>query len=192
MFDRVILLTRGGVFFDAPPALTIPYFASFGHDVPEGVNPADHYIQIADAFEKTEEAEQRVRGLLAHWKTSEAQDLMANLKAEHANKPAQEQQSASSANFSRPDFGLKARKISSRSRQLSALPADKRERSFEEWPSLWGYELLVLAHRDFLLQIRNPAILFGTIGQTVVLLILIGFSFFRVSQGLLKIHSLSL
>lgn len=38
-------------------------------------------------------------------------------------------------------------------------------------------------HRNWLQVKRDPELLIGTIGQTVALLILIGFAFFRLGDG---------
>ena len=46
--DRVILLARGAVYYDGPPRDTIPYFRTLGFEVPEGSNPADYFIGIAE------------------------------------------------------------------------------------------------------------------------------------------------
>ena len=65
--DRVILLARGSVYYDGPPRDTVAYFASLGYDVPEGVNPADHFIGIAENKERDAEGEKRVMSLIEHW-----------------------------------------------------------------------------------------------------------------------------
>lgn len=46
--DRVILLAKGAVYYDGPPRGTIPWFQKLPYEVPEGVNPADHFISIAE------------------------------------------------------------------------------------------------------------------------------------------------
>lgn len=46
--DRVILLAKGGVYYDGPPRETVDYFKKLGYDVPEGANPADVFIEIAE------------------------------------------------------------------------------------------------------------------------------------------------
>ncbi len=168
LFDRVVLLTRGGVFYDGPPALTVPYFASFGINVPEGVNPADHFIQIAEAYEATQAAEERVQLLLSHWKSAEGQHWMAQNRQQAIDDAKAEKRQESP--------GLLKRRLSSK----TTVPMHYNDKSFAEWPSLWAYEMMTLLHRNYLLQIRNPALLIGTAGQTVVLCVLIGFSFFRL------------
>jgi ABC-type multidrug transport system ATPase subunit len=65
--DRVILLARGSVYYDGPPRDTIPYFSQRGFDVPEGSNPADYFIGIAENKERDAEGEKRVNSLIERW-----------------------------------------------------------------------------------------------------------------------------
>ena len=65
--DRVILLARGAVYYDGPPRDTIPYFRTLGFEVPEGSNPADYFIGIAENKERDNEGEKRVMMLLDKW-----------------------------------------------------------------------------------------------------------------------------
>ena len=58
--DRVILLAKDGVYYDGPPREAAAWFAGLGCDVPEGVNPADYFISIAET--------DTVDRLLSGWK----------------------------------------------------------------------------------------------------------------------------
>jgi ABC-type multidrug transport system ATPase subunit len=64
--DRVILMAKGGVYYEGPPREAVPWFKSLGYDVPEGVNPADHFISIAED-EGSEGSKERVKHLLENW-----------------------------------------------------------------------------------------------------------------------------
>jgi len=64
--DRVILMAKGGVYYEGPPREAVPWFKSLGYDVPEGVNPADHFISIAED-EGSEGSKERVKHLLESW-----------------------------------------------------------------------------------------------------------------------------
>ena len=59
------------------------------------------------------------------------------------------------------------------------------ERDEASWPTPWHKELAILTHRVWLQLIRDKSVLFAGIGQTVALLLVIGFGFFRLgnSQG---------
>ena len=66
--DRVILLAQGSVFFDGTPTQTVAYFAGLGYKVPDGTNPADYFILIAENAERNEGGARRVRELIDAWK----------------------------------------------------------------------------------------------------------------------------
>ncbi|KAK0521302.1 hypothetical protein OC834_006715 [Tilletia horrida] len=66
--DRVMLLARGGVFYDGPPGEeAAEYFASLGYVPGEGVNPADYYLELVSNLERNEEGEARTTRLLDAW-----------------------------------------------------------------------------------------------------------------------------
>jgi len=52
--------------------------------------------------------------------------------------------------------------------------------SYGDWPISWPEELLILFRRQLTQQMRDRELLIGTAGQNVVLLIIIGFAFFRL------------
>lgn len=158
LFDSVILLTRGGVFYSGPAGQPmIEYFFGIGHQVPEGQNPADHFITIAEAFEKTQEAEDRVTGLLESWK-----------KHEEGKK-----NSIQSSGSSVKDGDEKKREME--------LAQDQEDSNLKRgWPTPWLLELKILTDRNFKQVMRDPALIYGTLGQTAALLIFIGFLFYRL------------
>ena len=65
--DRVILLAKGGVYYDGPPKATIEYFKGIGYEVPEGVNPADHFVSIAENEDRDDAGTARVKALVEAW-----------------------------------------------------------------------------------------------------------------------------
>lgn len=48
LFDRVILLTRGAVYYTGPPECAVDWFEQLGYPIEPGTNPADHVILIAE------------------------------------------------------------------------------------------------------------------------------------------------
>lgn len=64
--DRVILMAKGGVYYEGPPREAVTWFKGLGYEVPEGVNPADHFISIAED-EGSEGSKERVKHLLESW-----------------------------------------------------------------------------------------------------------------------------
>jgi len=75
--DRVILMAKGGVYYEGPPREAVTWFKGLGYDVPEGVNPADHFISIAED-EGSEGSKERVKHLLDSW-TEEKRESTSSL-----------------------------------------------------------------------------------------------------------------
>lgn len=77
MLDQVILLAKGSVFYNGPPSAATSYFDTLGYRVPDGTNPADHFISMAENLEATEEGERRIQRLIDSWKDKVAQEKYA-------------------------------------------------------------------------------------------------------------------
>ncbi|ORX40799.1 P-loop containing nucleoside triphosphate hydrolase protein [Kockovaella imperatae] len=71
--DRVILLAKGAIYYDGPPRDTVEYFKGLDYNVPEGVNPADYFISIAENVDRDEEGKARIQKLIDNWKERAAQ-----------------------------------------------------------------------------------------------------------------------
>lgn len=71
LVDRIQLLARGKVYYEGPPSDMLAWFNSIGYEVPEGVNPADHYITIAENLDGSEQGESRVQKLIEAWATKD-------------------------------------------------------------------------------------------------------------------------
>lgn len=65
--DTVILLAKGGVFYQGSPRDAISWFEELGYVVPEGVNPADYFITLAENADRDEAGKQRVQALIDAW-----------------------------------------------------------------------------------------------------------------------------
>lgn len=181
LFDRVILLARGGVYYSGPPTEAPAYFESLGMPTPEGSNPADHFINIAENFDRTDESERRVLSLLTSWQEHEKtkrdspQDL-SRTTTESIKKPPTTNEAAPSL----APADVNEKKLTTQVSRISATD-DSQISAYREWPTSWLSEFLILAERKFTQVRRDPITLIGTAGQTVVLCIIIGFAFFRLS-----------
>ena len=85
--DRVILMAKGGVYYEGPPREAVTWFKGLGYEVPEGVNPADHFISIAED-EGSEGSKERVKHLLDSWneaKKESTSDLMPMPSQDNTN-----------------------------------------------------------------------------------------------------------
>jgi hypothetical protein len=192
LFDNVILLTRGGIFYSGPPKEASAYFERLGMPTPEGSNPADHFINIAENLDRTDESEKRVMSLLTSWqeherakKTSESNDASINNEVLGESEKAETPAEAEGGDESPASSAERGEKTSSPSAvAAAAAPVDDEHLvAYREWPTSWMSELVVLSERKYLQIIRNPITLIGTAGQTIVLCIIIGFAFFRLSNS---------
>ncbi|KAJ1020559.1 hypothetical protein NDA13_005874 [Ustilago tritici] len=147
-FDKVILLTRGQIYYSGPPARAPAWFDSLGHHPSEGLSPADYYITIAENYEKTNEAE----------------------------RPA-ESTSTDMALTQRPELDRKTSRIVPKSSDANETAGT--------WPNSWFHELWLLSHRNVILVVKDPTVAIASFAQNIVLLIIIGFAFFRLdlNQG---------
>ena len=162
-YDRVMLLARGKIYYHGPPRDTIEYFASIGHTVPEGVNPADHFISIAENFSRSKEGEESIQRLIDNW-AEKGEEWMARFDSLKSQAQADQAQAAQD--------------------QSSKPPSTTDTHTpLAGWPLPWLTELGVLTERHIKQILRDPTTLYGTIGQTVVLLIIIGFAFFRLGYS---------
>jgi ABC-type multidrug transport system ATPase subunit len=71
LVDRVQLLARGKLYYDGTPSDMQAWFESLNHKVPEGANPADYYITLAENADESEEGEKRIEHLIQAWASKE-------------------------------------------------------------------------------------------------------------------------
>jgi hypothetical protein len=67
LVDKVQLLAEGKVYYEGLPGDMSSWFDGLGYSVPEGANPADHYITIAENPEDNEKGRKRVQELIQAW-----------------------------------------------------------------------------------------------------------------------------
>lgn len=67
LIDRVQLLAQGKVYYEGKPRDMKAWFESIGYKVPEGANPADYYITIAENPEQSQEGDKRVAQMIQAW-----------------------------------------------------------------------------------------------------------------------------
>ncbi|SCU93773.1 LAMI_0E15544g1_1 [Lachancea mirantina] len=71
LLDQVCILSQGQDVYCGPVNKMVEYFGDLGYEVPQHVNPADHFIDLCSIDSRTEAAatftEQRLRDLIANW-----------------------------------------------------------------------------------------------------------------------------
>lgn len=135
LMDRVQLLTRGKVYFEGPPGDMLAWFDAVGYHVPEGANPADYYITIAENPDNSAEGEARVQKLIQAWAT---RDVSA--------RPSEEEEQEDGANDDAPA----AKEEEEEDKTLDA---------YKVWPTSWLGEVRALTQRN-LMQLVSLSFLF--------------------------------
>ncbi|KAK0547185.1 hypothetical protein OC846_004139 [Tilletia horrida] len=186
--DRVMLLARGGVFYDGPPGEpAAKYFSALGYSPGEGVNPADYYLELVSNLERNEEGEARITRLLDAWqdqikkgpiKATQPSDGELTKATAPGDKPSpsSDQSTVVASSPGVEKNGILPEPGSKEAEDKRAVVADK----YSTWPITWPEELMILTHRHFLQQIRDRELLIGTQAQSIVLLIIIGLAFLRL------------
>lgn len=171
--DRVMLLARGGVYYDGPPRDAVTWFASLGYDVPEGMNPADYFISITENAGDSEDRIKRVEELLGKWAEHQASGGKLASREERPVLATMSMDSGRTVSLGRDD------------ERGQSQPAQDRIRT--RWPTSWVDEFRILFVRtaresvSVVLrcgvssrQLRDKTTQIATVGQTVFLLLIIG------------------
>lgn len=167
LYDRVILLSRGHVFYAGPGRDAIDYFAELGYTVPEGTNPADYFITIAENNERTPEGDRRVQRLIDEWKARGPE-----FESETKRKQKEEREKAAAEGREGATFG---RITTAQGQEMQA-----QMEAVGHYPISWLEELWILSMRNTLQIARDPVIWIASFASNIVLLIIIGFLFFRL------------
>ncbi|PWN47251.1 hypothetical protein IE53DRAFT_260034 [Violaceomyces palustris] len=200
MYDRVMLLTRGSIFYEGPPKKALEWFESLGHRVPEGVNPADYFITIAENLEKSDEGERRIDNLLRAWRENDKsflhQDNEVSTPSEKIQTSSSSSSSSSASQVDRVLPGDEEEKLATlrdrskgfaEKKEVESLNGGERQvwksQDHKGWPTSWLAELRILTERNAKQTMRDLTTLIGSIGQSVILLIIIGFAFFRLGSS---------
>lgn len=131
LVDRVQLLAQGKVYYEGPPMDMLAWFSGLGYVVPEGANPADYYITLAETGKENDEGEpedQRVQQLIEAW-----------AKREEAAAAGSPQQSSASCE----------QKVTEDDALLDA---------YKSWPTAWSGEIATLIRRNATQMMRTHLI----------------------------------
>lgn len=159
MFDNIILLTRGNPAYAGSAKDCLPYFASLGYEMPAFTNPAEYLIDVVSVDNRSVEAE------LA------AQERVDRIKAawrEHIEKHSAGEDMPSTASTNAVGF---------RRKTLGA----GRTSLFQQ--------IRVLTARTWVVTIRDPMGMFGSLIEAVVMSVVTGWIFLNLDGSLSGIRS---
>ncbi|KAJ1019177.1 hypothetical protein NDA18_006323 [Ustilago nuda] len=72
----------------------------------------------------------------------------------------------------RPELDCKTSRIVPKSRGANETAGT--------WPNSWFHELWLLSHHNVILVVKDPTVAIASFAQNIVLLIIVGFDFFRL------------
>ncbi|KAJ3146553.1 ATP-binding cassette sub- G member 2 [Geranomyces michiganensis] len=159
MCDKVILLSAGSTCFQGPVDDALAHFARLGYTCPPRKNPADFFLDIL-TIQGATHAEDTAR---VHKLHQAYRDLVERDEEKQEPQP-QQQPAAASAQTTEVDHDA-------------------------EFSNNWFTEARILNERAWKDVLRNRPVLIADIMRTFVLIIIMGFVFFRLGRGQTGIQS---
>ncbi|KAH3953539.1 hypothetical protein HBI56_026870 [Parastagonospora nodorum] len=159
LFDNVILLTRGSPAYAGSAKDCLPYFAQLGHEMPPFTNPAEYLIDLVSIDSRNEEAEAAAEHRVNHIK---------NAWREHLSKIANEKDELGS----NAATGSVSQSHAKRVQKTSLVQ-----------------QIRVLTARTWIVTIRDPMGMFGSLLEAVAMAIITGWIFLNVDGSLSGIRS---
>ncbi|KAJ1978286.1 hypothetical protein H4R34_003260 [Dimargaris verticillata] len=202
LFDKVILLSKGQLVYYGPVDQALGYFASLGHHCGQYENPADFYLDLMTIDNATEQMSQETNARVDHLISSFQQfvdghpDIYDNT-TQHKSlaeviDPAKEALLETASNghteseTAAQPHGYDTRpSTATQSRASIAIT----EKSTSGWALPWVHELYVLIGRCWKAQLRNKFFIIAMVAQYVILMLLMGFTFFQIDTTQSSIQS---
>jgi ABC-type multidrug transport system ATPase subunit len=159
LFDSVVLLTRGSPAYAGSAKDCLSYFANLGHEMPPFTNPAEYLIDLVSVDNRSEEAE------------AAAEHRVNRIKEawrEHLSKSANEKHDSNST---------AAAAISSPSQSKPVMKTSLVQ------------QIRVLTARTWVVTIRDPMGMFGSLLEAVAMAVITGWIFLDLDGSLSGIRS---
>ncbi|KAJ1919906.1 hypothetical protein H4219_001686 [Mycoemilia scoparia] len=187
MFDKVILLSGGEIVYQGWVSAVVGYFGDIGYPCPPRENPADYFIDLMTidyrSPEKLEESHARVSILTQAYRTHAQQLDSTDNRAMYDSRPKDEHNSQNPEVYKFQDAAYgSAKDLEGGSHLPGQKHLEKHSRLFKRsaFPNSWFHEFGILARRYWVSQMRNVVYLAGLGGQTLIMFLLIGFTYFQM------------
>ncbi|KAJ3098924.1 ATP-binding cassette sub- G member 2, partial [Phlyctochytrium bullatum] len=170
LFDKLILLSGGSTVFFGAPADSTAYFSALGYPITRpGVNPADHFMDLLTI--DTSKSEEGTKAEMARI------DFLQRAYIENAAK-------IDRGGFATPAAGIKVLDdiaiVEEILEREDKSPFSKAAAPTLGWSNSWLVELGVLLRRQWLEFSRSKVEIIAQAASTVILMLMIGFTFFRI------------
>ncbi|KAJ1663404.1 hypothetical protein IW140_001860 [Coemansia sp. RSA 1813] len=184
-FDRILLLSQGHLVYFGSADEAIGYFESKGFPCPMRQNPADFFIDIMSLNNRSPqdlEASRRRIEFLAQ-------------SFSNANQPPRKRSLSYGGLYEKPfapnNTGLVSSTPPGMASQLQLTNISWGTVEDETPPARtnWFFELVTLAHRDFITTVRNVTFLSAVLLNVVSVLLLIGLIFFKIGNEVESIQN---
>ncbi|OLY79636.1 ATP-binding cassette sub-family G member 8 [Smittium mucronatum] len=172
-FDKVILMVPGGVVFFGSTKDSLFYFDSIGYKCPPRANPADFLIDIMTIDYENEDNLQTSLDRVEHLKKSWAEYVQNNGDI-YVGK-----EGTDSSNNS-----IESKQIIDSTNPLYTDMSDR-----PDFKNNWFWEFGILYKRQWIRVMRDKPILVAQFLGAIMTFLLVGFTFFRRSVGIVEAQS---
>jgi ABC-type multidrug transport system ATPase subunit len=159
LFDNVVLLTRGSPAYAGSAKDCLSYFANLGHEMPPFTNPAEYLIDLVSVDNRSEDAEAAAEHRV---------DRIKEAWREHLSKVANEKESLNST-------------------PTATSELQSQTRSARKTPLM--QQIRVLTVRTWVVTIRDPMGMFGSLLEAVAMAVITGWIFLNLDGSLSGIRS---
>ncbi|KAJ3087492.1 ATP-binding cassette sub- G member 2 [Quaeritorhiza haematococci] len=160
LFDKILLLSAGRTVFFGPLSGSLSHFESLGFPLPPKTNPSDFFLDIITLDQRSDELKEeslkRINMFHEAWESKKNRFLLDGKDV--------------------PDTVV----ISTDEKKGAelAVPVPKGSK----WPSSWIGEFWTLLDRNMKDVRRDKATIGATIGQGIIIMLVMGFIFFKVTD----------
>ncbi|KAJ3100135.1 ATP-binding cassette sub- G member 2 [Phlyctochytrium planicorne] len=178
VFDKIILLSGGSTVFFGPPREAVTYFTGLGYPLKRSTqNPADHFMDLLTI--DLSQSEEEVK------KDNERIEMLQKAFISHLDN-------ASPFPATKPNIpsvqldGIETTETildTAEAQAIAAVPKfEVEEVKRIYWANSWFKELSILTKRSWLQFMRDQGMFIAFTIRTIILVILIGFTFFRIKN----------
>ncbi|KAJ3023038.1 hypothetical protein HKX48_004520 [Thoreauomyces humboldtii] len=164
MIDKVALISKGRMVWFGPAKDALAHFENLGHKCPKQTNPADFFLDLISVDNRDKKSQGKVDNLISEWDKVETDYI-----------PPIDDGVRQDATNTQDAMNTKAGRAEVADSWKDSVDGDR-------WATSWFSEFTVLLQRNFKQTIRNRTIVISGFGQQFIMMLLLGFVFFRIKD----------